>query len=285
VSKTWSSHRITPTRALGVAAFAGVAGTVWLGLFVTPPDVFQGQLVRLLYVHPPVAWVAYLAFGVSAAASALWLWRRTRSELFDRLAAASVEVGVVFAALTLVTGSIWARPTWGLWWTWDARLTSTALLFVLYLGYLALRRVPGTRDARARRSAVAAIVAFADVPISYLSVYWWRTLHQTGTVLDPKMEMHVHGSMAWTLLLGFCSFTLVYVWMLVQRYRIEALEDGLGQGALAAALEERRREAAEGGHGAGLVLAGPVLGEAGLDEPPAGSDPAGERVADPLVRS
>jgi heme exporter protein C len=232
--------------ALGLLALVSVAAVVWLGLWVTPPDEFMGNLVRLVYIHPPVAWVAYLAFGVSAAASLLYLWPRTRAASWDRLAGASAEVGVVFCALTLVSGSIWGRPTWGVWWTWDARLTSTALLFVLYLGYLALRRVPASPEARGRRCAVAALVAFADVPISYLSVYWWRSLHQTGTVLDPEQQTHIHGAMAWTLLLGFCAFTLVYAWMVAHRYRLAALEEQVDREGLEAALAERRAEAGPG---------------------------------------
>jgi heme exporter protein C len=231
------------TRALGIAALATVAATVYLGLWVTPPDVVQGDLARLIYVHPPVAWVAYLAFAVTALSSVLYLWPRTRSLAWDRLAGASAEVGVVFTALTLVTGSVWGRPTWGVWWTWDARLTTTALLLVLYLGYLALRRVPETR---AKRSAIAALVAVVDVPIVHLSVVWWRTLHQSATVLTPSLQPTVHGSLAWTMLLGFCAFTLVYAWLLVHRYRLETLEERLETEGLSVALAERRAEAAEG---------------------------------------
>jgi heme exporter protein C len=138
-------------RVLGVTALVGVAATVWLGLFVTPPDEFMGNLVRLLYVHPPMAWVAFLAYGVASLASLLYLWPRTRAERFDRLAGASAEVGVVFTGLTLVSGSIWGRPTWGAWWVWDPLLTTTALLFVLYLGYLALRRPASSMSALAGR--------------------------------------------------------------------------------------------------------------------------------------
>src|SRR5205807_7107324 len=132
---------------------------------VTPPDVVQGDLVRLIYVHPPVAWVAYLAFGVTALASVLYLWPRTRSLAWDRLAGASAEIGVVFTALTLVTGSIWGRPTWGVWWVWDARLTLSALELMLLLGYLALRRVPADVEVRARRSALTALLAVLVVPV------------------------------------------------------------------------------------------------------------------------
>ena len=232
-------------RVLGVTALVGVAATVWLGLFVTPPDEFMGNLVRLLYVHPPMAWVAFLAYGVASLASLLYLWPRTRAEHFDRLAGASAEVGVVFTGLTLVSGSIWGRPTWGAWWVWDPLLTTTALLFVLYLGYLALRRVPGELHVRARRSAIAALIAFIDVPIVYFSVEWWRSLHQAPTVLNPTThKTYVHGSMAWTLLLGFVSFTLVYIWLMAHRYRLAKLQDledteGL-EVALAESAEQRR---------------------------------------------
>jgi heme exporter protein C len=230
-------------RIIGAAAVLSLAFTVWLGLWVTPPDKKQGQLVRLVYIHPPIAWVAlYLAFGTAALGSVLWLWPRTRSRFWDRLAASAMEVGVVFTALTLVTGSIWGRPTWGVWWAWDARLTSTALLLVLQLGYLALRRVPGDADARARRCAVGAVIAGVDVPIVHFSVDWWRTLHQGATVLNPDLSPTIHGIMAWTLLLGFVAFTLLFVWMLLVRYRIQVLSERFEGAELEIALQERWAE-------------------------------------------
>jgi heme exporter protein C len=230
-------------RIVGVAAVVSTAATVWLGLWVTPPDKIQGNLVRLVYLHPPIAWVAlYLAFGLAALSSLLYLWRRTRSLFWDRLAAASVEVGVVFNALTLATGMLWGRPTWGVWWTWDARLTSTALLLVLFLGYLALRRVPADPEVRARRCAVAALIAFVDVPIVHFSVIWWQTLHQGATVLNSNLSPTIHGSMAWTLLLGFIALTLVFVWMVGVRYRIEVLADRTDAEHLEVSLAERWAE-------------------------------------------
>jgi heme exporter protein C len=231
------------TRTIGMTAVVATALTIWLGLWVTPPDVTQGDLVRLVYIHPGVAWVAlYLAFGLAAVASLLYLWPRTRSLFWDRLAAAAVEVGVVFNICTLISGSIWGKPTWGVWWAWDARLTSTAVLLVLFLGYLALRRVPAEPDVRAKRSAFVALFAAVDVPIVHFSVLWWRTLHQGATVLNPDLTPTIHGSMAWTLLLGFIALTLVFVWMLLVRYRIGVLEDWLGTGELDVALRERRAE-------------------------------------------
>jgi len=179
---------------------------------------------------------------MAAVCSLLYLWPRTRSMVFDRLAASAVEVGVVFTVLTLITGSIWGRPTWGVWWTWDARLTSTALLGVLFIGYLALRRVPAEPHIRARRCAVAALFAAVDVPIVHFSVVWWQTLHQGATVLNPNLTPTIHGLMAWTLLLSFVAFTLVFVWMVIARYRLETLREEGEDVELAEALVARRSE-------------------------------------------
>ncbi len=241
-----SGHDVAIT-ATGALALAGVVATVWLGLWVTPPDRFMGNLVRLLYIHPSIAWVMYICYGVAFLASLLYLWPRTRSLRFDKLAGASSEVGVVFTGLTLVTGSIWGRPTWGVWWTWDPLLTTTALLFVLYLGYLAVRRIPGEPEVCARRSAIAALVAFVDVPICYFSVLWWRSLHQAPTVADPITgKTYIHGSMAWTLLLSFVTFTLVYAWLVARRYRLFVLAEREGDEGLVLAIEERRAESLQG---------------------------------------
>jgi len=247
-------------RSIGTIALVGTVATVWLGIWVTPPDRIQGDLVRLVYIHPGVAWVAlYLAFGLAAVSSLLYLWPRTRSLFWDRLAAAAVEVGVVFSACTLVSGSIWGKPTWGVWWAWDARLTLTAVLLVLFLGYLALRQIPAEPEVRARRSAFVALFAAIDVPLVHFSVNWWNTLHQGATVLNPGLKLKIHGSMALTLLLGFVALTLVFVWMLLVRYRIGVLEDWLAANELDLALIERQSE------GGGPVDGGPV-GMGAIDE-------------------
>jgi heme exporter protein C len=259
---TVSRRTVSRPRWLTVVGILGVVSlgfTVWLGLWVTPPDQVQGNLARLLYIHPPIATVAlYWAGGVALAGSLLYLWPRTRSFFWDRLAAASVEVGAVFSALTCITGSIWGRPAWGVWWAWDARLTSTALLFLLELGYLALRRVPADPAIRARRCAVAALLIALDVPIVHFSVDWWQTLHQTGTVLDPGFHLHVHGSMAWTFLLGFIAMTLIFVWLLGVRYRIEVLQDQVGDQEMEISLAERWSEGngADGGTGGSGISEG-----------------------------
>lgn len=234
------------TKLLGVASLVGVAAVVWLGLFVTGPDLVQGELVRLIYVHPAMAWTTYTAFGVTAGASALYLYRRTRSRFWDLLAGASAEVGLVFCFLTLVTGSIWGRPTWGVWWTWDARLTSTAVLFTLFLGYLALRRLPGDPDVRAKRVAIAALIAILDVPIVHFSVEWWRTLHQGRTLLE--FDPLISGLQLVTMVLSFVVFNIVYAWLTVHRFRVERLESQYERQAVDLALEERRQEAKVGAH-------------------------------------
>jgi heme exporter protein C len=233
------------TRLLGAIVLAGLAATTWMALVVTPPDVVQGDAVRLLYLHVPTAWVAmYLSFGVTSIASLLYLWPRTRSRFWDLVAGASAETGVLFIGLTLLVGSIWGRTTWGVWWTWDARLTTTAVLFVLYLGYLALRRVPADPEVRSKRCAIAALAAFVDVPIVHQSVEWWRTLHQPASLLDEKrlLDPQIHGSMLTTLLLGLAVFTLLYAWLLIHRFRVGWLEERLEDRFLDEAIAERHAE-------------------------------------------
>ena len=219
-----------------------LAVTAVFALWITPPRADQGfDAVRLLYLHAPTAWIAYLAFGVTALASLLWLLPRTRSTTWDLLAGASAEVGVVFTALTLVLGSLWGRPTWGTWWEWDARLTTTAILFFLYLGYLALRRTGATADERGKRSAIAALIAFADVPVSYLSVTWWQTLHQQGTVFNERLSVQIDGSMAFTLVAAVFAFTLLYGYLVLERFELARLEEGREARELERAIAERVR--------------------------------------------
>jgi heme exporter protein C len=239
------TSRGTPlSLALGVAALVSVTATVVLGLSL-PTTVEQEDYSRLIAIHPGLAWASYIAFGVTALASLLWLWPRTRSRTADLVAGASAEAGVVFTALTLLTGSIWGRPTWGTWWVWDARLTLSALMLALYLGYLALRRVPADDDTRARRSAVAALLAVLVVPVNHFAVEWWRTLHQGRSLnqLDPGRELD--GIFIGAMLLGFLAMTLVYAWFVLARLRTARLEAELEDAALDVALAERRAEAVE----------------------------------------
>ena len=142
--------RTSATRNLGVLSIVGAVVLTVLGLFATAEDVDQGSSVRIMYVHVPTAWVAYLAFVLTAVCSAAHLWGRRRSIHLDRVAGASAEVGVIFMGVTLVTGSLWGRLSWGTYWQWDPRLTTTAFLFVTYVGYLAVRGLGGTQQQRAR---------------------------------------------------------------------------------------------------------------------------------------
>ena len=240
------------TRVLGWLSAVSLAATAWMALVISPPDVNQQDAVRLLYLHVPTAWLAmYLSFGVTTLASLLYLWKRTRSRFWDMVAGASAEIGVVFIALTLLIGSIWGRTTWGVWWTWDARLTTTAVLLVLYLGYLAVRRIPAEPEVRSRRAAVVAVAAFVDVPLVHQSVEWWRTLHQPASILDERrlLDPQIHGSMAWTLLLSVVAFTFLYTWLLMHRFRLAWAEER----QLADALAERRAEGEDDGGDTGVV--------------------------------
>jgi heme exporter protein C len=224
---------------LGAASLVALAVLVYLGLWASPPDVNQSDGVRLLYLHVPSAWLAYLAFFVTAISSALYLWPRTRSVVWDLVAGASAEIGVMFTALTLVLGSLWGRPVWGVWWAWDARLVTTAVMFFLYLGYLALRRIPGGAEVRGKRCAIAALIAFIDVPIVHFSVNWWRTLHQEGSIFNDEMKAHIHGLMAFTLVWGVIAFTVLYVYLLSRRYRLAAIEEQMEEREIDRAIAER----------------------------------------------
>lgn len=196
----------------GAAIGALVLGLVFA--LVAPEDRLQGDVQRLMYVHVPAAWLAYLSFFVTLVGSIAWL--RTRRERWDHVAASSAELGVLFTSLTLVLGSLWGKPVWGVWWTWDPRLVSTALLLLIYMGYLALRRSIDDPGQRALRSAVLGVVAFAVVPVVHMSVEWWRTLHQPATVLQPGDPPMDHTMLA-ALLVNVAAFTLVYAALLRRR--------------------------------------------------------------------
>jgi heme exporter protein C len=231
------------TRWLGAAALVSLTATVALGLSL-PKTEEQKEYSRLIAIHPPIAWVFYVSFGVTALASILFLWPRTRSRFWDRLAASSAEISAVFAALTLVTGSIWGRPTWGVYWTWDARLTLTALIAAMILGYLALRRVPGETEVKAKRSAVYAVLIALLIPVDHFAVDWWRTLHQDSSL--EKASNALDPSFLAAMGVGFLAFTLLYAWLLVHRFRLEQLEERLDAEGLELALAERRAEAMVG---------------------------------------
>jgi heme exporter protein C len=208
------------TNGLGLLALLAVLVGLYLAFFYVPPDALQGDVQRIMYIHVPTAWVAFFAFFVVFLASIVYLWKRLPEA--DRLAYTSAEIGVLFTALTLIDGSIWGKPTWGTWWTWDARLTTTAVLLVIYVGYLMLRSFIDEPERRARLSALVGIVGFIDVPIIYMSVLWFRTLHQPPSIQGGGASMP--DAMLFTLLFNFGAYTLVYLFFLVKRVRIESLQ-------------------------------------------------------------
>lgn len=208
-------------RPLDIAAIGTLATALVAGL-VVPPDAVQGDLQRIMYVHVPSAWLAYLSFTVTLVASLGYL--RSRSLSWDRLAGAAAEVGVVFTGLAIVTGAIWGKPVWGVWWTWDARLVLTAVMFFVYLGYLALRRSFEDPELRARRSAVYGVVAVFQIPIVHFSVTWWRGLHQPPTVLRPD-NTQMDPPLLFALFMGVVAFTVVFAALVGRRHELAEIQD------------------------------------------------------------
>jgi heme exporter protein C len=208
-------------RILGIASILAVAGAAIFGLYVVPADVNQGDAQRIMYPHVASAWLAYLSFGVTALAGIGWLVRRDLR--FDAVAVSAAEIGVLFTAFTIWGGMMWARPVWGTFWQWeDPRLTTTALLLALYVGYLLLRRLSDDPWRRATRAAIVGIVAAVDIPIVHFSVIWWRGLHQTATFLDPTKVLHPSAPLQFVLaLVGMlAAFSLAWVWLMIRRYQL-----------------------------------------------------------------
>jgi len=240
------------TRIVGIGTIIAMGWLVAFGLGFSPEDRDQGEAVRLLYVHVPTIWVAYLAFIVTAVASATHLLSKKKALGWDRLAGASAELGTVFVAVTLVIGALWGRLTWGVFWQWDARLTTTALLFVTYVGYLAVRGLEGSHEQRARRSAVVGLLAVLLLPLVHFSVVLWRSLHQTATINDGDADVKMDGLMLFSLFVGVVAFTLFYVWYVMHRTRVMAMDDIMDDHGLDVALAARRAEADEGRSGTSL---------------------------------
>ena len=201
----------------GLIALVAIISTQALGILTSPPDRDMGHLQKIMYVHVPSAWNAFIAFFVVAIASLLYLWKG--EERHDLLAASAAEVGTLFTGLTLALGSTWGRPTWGVWWTWDPRLTSTAVLFIVFVGYLALRSFVEDADRRAQWSAAVGLLGALNVPIVYMSVKWWRTLHQmqsSPSTVEPEYALGLRTN-------GI-AVLLVLIYFIVKRYRAARLE-------------------------------------------------------------
>ncbi|HET7109989.1 MAG TPA: cytochrome c biogenesis protein CcsA [Gemmatimonadales bacterium] len=208
-----------------------LAGVYVLALRFTPMEVSQGLAQKIFYLHVPAAWTSLLVFSVVGITSAVYLW--LRDERLDLFAASSAEVGVVFSIIMLTTGPLWAKPIWGTWWQWDARLTLTLFLFFLFVGYLSLRAAVPDPGERARYSAVVAILGFLLVPFVHLSVYLFRTIHPMPVVLKPSAPS-LPDSMLRTLLIAFAVDLVLYIGFVTARYGL-----GLLAHARAAELEDR----------------------------------------------
>jgi heme exporter protein C len=222
------------TRLLGIAILVGGALTAYLGLVTSDPDVIQRDAVRLFYVHVPVVTLMYIPVAICTVASIMWL--RKRTDGWDALASSSAEVATVFVGLGLVTGALWGEITWGTYWTWDARLTSTALLFLLLLGYLAIRRYPAAPDARSKISAVVGILLVPNAILVHYSVSWWRSLHQDATRgFDTTMD----GNQLTTYAVAQTVFVLVLVWLSIHAFRVAWLGLQAERGDLDAAIADR----------------------------------------------
>jgi heme exporter protein C len=216
--------------ALTVAVLAFAA---YQGLMVAPTEQTMGNVQRIFYYHVPSAWTAFLLFFANFLASVVYIWKRNVAA--DAIAAATAEVGVVFCTVVLVTGPIWARPVWGIWWTWDARLTTTLVLWLIYVSYLVLRRY-STGSQTALLAAVLAIFGFVDVPIVYMTIRWFRTQHPSPVIgggsnsgLDPSM---------WPpLLWNWLAFSMLAIILVVVRYRLQRMEEDVEERHAQAALE------------------------------------------------
>src|SRR5450759_4869364 len=202
-----------PWPAIGWIAFPFFIFPQLFAVLTSPADVMMGHLQKMWYVHVPAAWITFFAFGIVLLASLYFLWRE--DERADLLAASAAEVGSIFCGLTLVLGMLWGRPTWGVWWSWDARLTSTLVLFLIFVGYLALRSFVEDPQRRGQWSAAVGILGAINVPIVWMSVKWWRTLHQVQSSPDTVAGIYV-------LSLRANAFAFLFVMIYLVRRRYEA---------------------------------------------------------------
>jgi heme exporter protein C len=214
-----------PRKILGALALFFILVGLYFALIEAPPDAYQGDVQRIMYLHIPSILTAYLSFFIVFVGSCLFLWKREKRD--DILAHSAAEIGVLFTGLTIVEGSIWGKPTWGVWWTWDARLTLTAILFLIFVSYLILRALTEDENRAAVCGAVLGIIGFLDIPLIHMSVYWWRTLHQPPSILRPDKAPweNIHPSMLIALSINLIAFILLFFYLLSQRIRLSETEE------------------------------------------------------------
>ena len=230
------------TKVLGAAALVGLTLSIVYGLFISPPDAQLGETIRIIYMHVPTVVAAYVSFIITAVSSAMYLWKRT--EFWDLLGASAAEIGVLFFAVTIVDGALWGKVTWGVFWRWEPRLTTSAVLLLMYIGYLAVRSIPADTRTRATRSAVIGLVAVVNIPIVHKAVDWWRGLHQGRTVLstiDPEMG----GTQLFAMYASLATGLLVFAWLLIHRFRVAYLTERAADVGLDDAIAQRQAEGAE----------------------------------------
>jgi heme exporter protein C len=206
-------------RPIGVLAALGVAIALAMIFGYAPIEIEQGEVQKIFYVHVPSAWTAFMAVTVVFLASILFLL--TRDRVWDEIAASSGEIAFLFLTVVLTTGPLWGRPVWNTWWTWDARLTYTLILWLVFAAYQLVRPFAEEGAKGARFAAVLAIIGFADIPIIHFSVLWWRTLHPRPIVMDPVGGKHLEPAMFQTLMFTLGAWTLLYLFFLAMRVRIE----------------------------------------------------------------
>ncbi len=231
--KTWlANYPVRPRwlRILGWSVFAFFVATQAIAWKISPPDRDMGHLEKILYVHVPGAWVSFVAFTCVFVASIMYLI--TRDIKHDLFAASAAEIGTVLTGMTLGLGSIWGRPTWGVWWTWDPRILTYTVLLLIFISYLALRSFVDDEDRRARWSAAVGIIGFLDVPIVYMSVKWWRTLHQMQSTPSTIAREYIIG-----MDLNAFAFLFIFLYFVIARYRAARVMH---------AVESRREDAALG---------------------------------------
>lgn len=212
--------RKTRVSPLAIAVLVALAAFAYFAFVFAPEDEFQGAMQRIFYIHVPSAWICFVAFGVTFASSIAYL--SSRKEKWDTIAASSAEIGTIFTTAVLATGMMWGHAIWGVYWSWEPRLTSFLVLWLMYLGYLAVRAYVPDPARRARFSAVIGIIAFIDVPIIYLSVNWWRTLHPQQVVVTGGGP-HMPTTMLIALMVGLATFSLVYVYLMRLRLDVARL--------------------------------------------------------------
>jgi heme exporter protein C len=210
---------------LGIASVIAVLAMLYMALIYAPTERTQGQAQRIFYIHIGSAVITYVAYIVTAVASIGFLWKR--SEWLDQLARSSAEVGLLINSILLVSGSIWGKAIWGTWWSWDARLTSTLILWFIYAGYLMLRAYGGDTPQIARSAAVIGIIGCLDIPIINQSVRWWRTLHPAPIVVRESPALPA--TMLQAMFVAMAAFFLLYLYLTIQRFRVEQLSTTVGR--------------------------------------------------------